>query len=109
MSAGVSRRHRCGGINLVDYAMPVILAATPVMLSAAVRPLGAAVRWCILAAGTPPPDDFATVWSAPVVSDPANGRAQFSVTVAVMPAPVLHVALDKNIRNRSHALLAAVV
>jgi hypothetical protein len=49
MSAGPSRRHRCGGISLVDYATPVILAATPVMLSAAVRPLGESIRWCILA------------------------------------------------------------
>ena len=109
MTAGVGRRHRCGGVNVVDYAIPAILAATPVMLSAAVRPLGEAVRWCILPAGTPPPDDFATVWSAPVVSEPANGRAQFSVTVAAMPVPILHVALNKNIRNRTHAILPAVV
>lgn len=108
MSGGVSRRHRCGGVNLVDLSNPPLLANTPINQRAAVRPLGESVRWCVTQAGTPPPDDFATVWSAPVVSDPASGIAIFSVTAPANPAPILHVALAKNIRNRTHAILPAI-
>lgn len=109
MSAGVGRRHRCGGINLVDLSIPVIPAATPTFVRAAVRPLGESIYWCITPAGTPPPDDFLSVWNGPVVSVPASGQATFSVTSAAMPAPVLHVALAKNIRNRTHAILQPIV
>jgi hypothetical protein len=107
MSAGVSRRHRCGGVNLTDLPQPLIAAAVPTGLVAAVRPLGAAARWCILPQGTPPPDDFATVWSAAIASD-ATGKISTIVTIAAMPSPVLHVALDKNIKVRSHAFLPAI-
>jgi hypothetical protein len=109
MSAGPSRRHRCGGINLVDLSNPPLLANTPINQRAAVRPLGEAVRWCVTQAGTPPPPDFSSVWSAPVVSDPASGIAIFSVNVPANPAPILHVALNKNISNRTHAILQPIV
>jgi hypothetical protein len=109
MSAGVSRRHRCGGINLVDLPNPTVLANTPFSFRAAVRPLGEAVRWCVTQAGTPPPPDFSSVWSAPVVSDPASGIASWTLNVPANPAPILHVALAKNIYNRTHAILQPIV